>query len=154
MPQHQEKNGAFFWNRWVNVLLKFLNFSEVPMWPLDLKLQHTISTWHKTWWLWSELTSPQTHSASEQAGEDSSRPSAPERGWGFAPGELTSASRTWSGRSLCQSEKWVGGYGIKFCAAVLLTRNKSCRSSQRSWTKFMSLTLGSSKSLVSWENGT
>ena len=36
--QHQLKNGAFFWNLWVNELLKFLNFSEVPTWPLDLKL--------------------------------------------------------------------------------------------------------------------
>jgi hypothetical protein len=28
--QHQEKKGAFFWNLWVKVVLKFLNFSVVP----------------------------------------------------------------------------------------------------------------------------
>ena len=35
--QHQEKKGAFFWKRWVKVVLKFLNFSVVPTWPRDLK---------------------------------------------------------------------------------------------------------------------
>ena len=42
--QHQEKNGAFFWNLWVNVLLKFLNFSDVPIWPRDLST-NTLGIW-------------------------------------------------------------------------------------------------------------
>ena len=100
------------------------------------------------------LTSLQTHLASAPAGEGSFRPSEPERGWGFGPGELTSASQTLTGRSLCQSEHIEGRSGTRQYATALLTRNKSWRSSQRSWTKFMSLTLGSSKSFVSWENGT
>ena len=37
--QHQEKNGDLFWNRWVNVLLKFLKRSVVPTWPRDLLIK-------------------------------------------------------------------------------------------------------------------
>jgi len=33
--QHQEKNGALFWNRWVNVSEKCLNLSVVPTCPRD-----------------------------------------------------------------------------------------------------------------------
>ena len=99
------------------LLLKSLSkcVAEVSklFWSSNVTSWSEIATHNKHWTqdmvtLCSELTSPQTHSASEQAGADSSRPSAPERGWGFAPGELTSASRTSSGHSLCQSENgWV-----------------------------------------------
>ena len=39
--QHQEKNGALFWKRWVNVSLKWRNLSVVPTRPLD---RSTITT--------------------------------------------------------------------------------------------------------------
>lgn len=80
------------------------------MWPLDLKLQHNNNKYlpQDILTICSVLTSPQIHSASEQAEADSCRPSAPERDLGFGPEEPTSAFQTSSGRSLCQSENgWV-----------------------------------------------
>ena len=51
----------------------------------------------------SQLTSPRRHWASARAAADSCHPSEPGTGSESVLGAQTSASRTWSGHSPCQS---------------------------------------------------
>ena len=132
--QHQEKNGAFFWNLWVKVLLKFRNFSDVPMWPLDLST-NTLGIWTNWRGLFPSLRAC-----------DRLRICPLNTDICFSNIDLSQP------RSVCKNEMKILDFPVWRLSKH--TRKSFWRSSQRSWTKFISLTFGSNKSLVSWENGT
>ena len=97
-------------------------------------------------------TSPRRHLASVPTVEDSSHPSMPVKGSISALSSPTSASQTSACQNPCLS---ANSFISRFPLWTLhfLTMKSPYISSQISWTKFISLILSRTRSLVSWEKG-
>lgn len=131
--QHQEKKGAFFWNLCVKVLLKFLNFSVVPTCPLDLSTK-TLGICTNCRGLFPSFN-------------------ACER-FNICP-LITDIcfSNICLSKPLSVCKQFYFRISFVHFSSFLLTMNSPYISSQMSWTKFMSLILSRTRSLVSWEKG-
>ena len=147
--QHQEKNGVFFWNLCVKVLLKFLNLSVVPKWPLDLKIR---SLRHKESFKNSNLSTKTLGICTNCRGLFPSF-NACER-FNICPliTDICFSNICLSKPLSVCKQFYCRIYFVNF-PLFQLTMNSPYISSQMSWTKFMSLILSRTRSLVSWEKG-